>query len=348
MKEIHSPWVSWESPFATTPGADVIQRFPSLLGTRKTGPDLESRVTKGNQEWAAVRAQFLSTMKGPDPKAPVAPAPSASATVAEVLRPLFCTLEVNLQSASTSKTLSAIPASFFVDPIWGVKDEVKVDDAAYQAALTKNGQQILDQTGCGKSCEMTIGKKPLDNISDTFFAFTYPIRSLEDSDYVNTLVQNNVITEDFAKDVLNVDFARPIFSPDRCSLLKFAPRGNASDFDAAQIHDGFVDALKKAGADQNDPQTDASAKLLANLTTSGDGERHAADASALVSACARRSSAVLDDALAYAAHLRSSTRVLRTKTVRDGTLGIIDFAETLAIDTQPDTTAGWDAKCALK
>jgi hypothetical protein len=103
-----------------------------MLGSRKNGPDVETRVTKGNQEWVAARADFLRTMAGPDPKAAVTPAPSAKASV---------------------------PASFFVDPIWGVKTRVKVDNGEYQAAVAKNGQQILDQNGCGKSCEQSLGKK---------------------------------------------------------------------------------------------------------------------------------------------------------------------------------------------
>jgi hypothetical protein len=43
------------------------------------------------------------------------------------------------------------------------------------------------------------------------------------------------------------------------------------------------------------------------------------------------------------------TRLLKTKTVRDGTLGILDFAETLPVDKQSDTSAAFDPKtCALQ
>jgi hypothetical protein len=350
MKELHFPWVSWESKGTTTPGAaDLIGRFKGMLGGRTDGMDLEGRVTKANVEWDAVRADFLKTMKGPDANVPVTPAGSAPATVAEVLRPLFCTMEVNLQSASTSKTLSQIPPSFFVDPIWGVKQEVKVDNGEYQAMLTQNGQQILDMKGCGKSCEQSLGKTRLGTLTDTFFAFTYPIRSQVDSDYVSTLVSKKIVTDDFVKDVLAVDITRPIFSKARCGLLAFAPKGNVADMSPDHIKDGFVDALKKAGADKKSPDRDPAAKLLANLSTDGDAAAHATEAAAFVKACAGRPFGVVEDALAYAVHLRMTTRLLKTKTVRDGTLGILDFAETLPVDKLPDTKQGWNATtCVLE
>jgi hypothetical protein len=127
------------------------------------------------------RATFLRDSTSP--KVPVTPKPTSGSSVAEVLRPLFCTMEINLQSSS-NRSLKAIPPSFLVDPIWGVGESsaVPVTDANYKALIAQNGQTILDTTGCGDSCEKAPGTKQLGGLTDTFFAFTYPMRSQEDVD----------------------------------------------------------------------------------------------------------------------------------------------------------------------
>jgi hypothetical protein len=144
------------------------------------------------------------------------------------------------------------------------------------------------------------------------------------------------------KDVLDVDFTRPIFSPARCGLLAFAPSGDVTQMTPTQITDKFIAALKSKGADQADPTSDPAAKLLANLTNKDDASSHAGEASAFVQACADRKDAFLGDALKRLAHLRQAARLLQTDTKRDGTLGIIDFAETLPTDTLGDPAGAWD------
>jgi hypothetical protein len=101
----------------------------------------------------------------------------------------------------------------------------------------------------------------LGTLTDTFFAFTYPMRAQQESDYVGALVSKKIVTDDFVKDVLDVDITRPIFSSTSCGLLDFAPKADASTMTAAQIHDGFVDALKKAGADKKNPDKVPAAKV---------------------------------------------------------------------------------------
>jgi hypothetical protein len=349
MKEIHAPFVSWESADVTTPGASaLIDQFTDLLGTRADGADLAARVTAANLEWLDARATFLRDTTSP--KVPVTPKPTSASSVAEVLRPLFCTMEINLQAASKSRALDAIPPSFFVDPIWGVDSiGVPVTDANYKALLAQNGQTVLDTTGCGDSCEKALGTKQLGDRTDTFFPFTYPMRSQEDVDYAQALITRKIVTEDFVKDVLDVDFTRPIFSPARCGLLGFAPSGDATKMTPTDIAKGFIAALKNKGADQADPTSDPAAKLLANLTNNDDAPSHANEVSTFVQACAARGDAVLADALARLAHLRQAARLLQTDTKRDGTLGIIDFAETLPTDKLGDPAGAWDAvTCQLK
>jgi hypothetical protein len=323
MKELHSPWNNWESKSfgigeTKIPGvADLFTSHADLLGARQNGPDLEKRVTAGNLEWAKTRIELLKT-KG----------------TAELLRPLFCTVDINLASGQVS-----VGPEFFLDQIWLNFDlKFSLGDGTYTQLLTANHQRIVDRTGA----QLSGAAGP---VVDTFFAFTFPQHGKQDIDYVQALVNERIVDDDFVKDVRAIDFTRPIFSPTRCGLLDFAPKLDASGMTPDGIREGFKASLsgEPAGAD-----------LLKNLEDTNDASAHGEAVAKFVAACrARPPKDVLADALRYASHLRNVARSVHASTSeiagQQSGQGIIEFAETLPVDDLPDSAKKLDPiDCTLK
>ena len=299
MKELHSPWVSWDQ--GNVPGAqEAIKKFPAQMGQRELGEFLEFNIViPGNQAWVKKRLEFLKA-KG----------------VQEVLRPLFCTVDINLQtSGSQAEALTAVPGSFFVDRTFN-PGQVQVDNADYKALLASTGSML-----------------PAGTKKDTPFAFVFPERSQQDLHYQDEL--KTVVDDDFIKDVLNVDFTRPAFSVARCDLLKFAPQLAADKMNAAAIRDGFKANLAK----ESSP---AALRLLANLTAEADQAAHQKDVDDFFKACqARPKKEMLADAMKWVSELRQVVQEASP---------IIEFPETFPTDNQSRLKAVFfDPKtCTLK
>ena len=105
MKELHSPWNNWEGD-TNTPGADqAITNLLTSLGVQSVsaannkfnGIIMESLVEQGNEAYNQKRAEFLKTQGA-----------------AAVLKPLFCTLQFNLEEGQ-----GFYPDSLFFDEISG-------------------------------------------------------------------------------------------------------------------------------------------------------------------------------------------------------------------------------------
>lgn len=303
MKELHSPWVFWD--LGSLPGArETIAKFPDVLGSQTSGIDLEGRVAPANVAWVKTRATFLKT-KG----------------VGELLRPLFCTMDMNLQtSSSQAGGLTSLPSDFFVDRTFQ-GGFPQVDNADYMALIKSRGQTL------------PTGK------TDTPFAFIYPERSAQDLAYQAELISQKIVDDDLVRDILHVDFTRPAYSVARCDLVKFAPTLTAAQMTPDAIRAGFKASL--AG------QTGAAATLLANLNAAGDQAAHQADVNAFFAACtARPKKDLLTDAMAWAAHLRRTVRGVRDP--RNG--GIIEFAESMPSDSsdkQADITTFFNPKTCI-
>ena len=58
---------------------------------------------------------------------------------------------------------------------------------------------------------------------DSDHAFLAPTRGEVNIGQVSTLIESGIIDEEFALDVLSIDFERPLFSEIRCSLLNLVP-----------------------------------------------------------------------------------------------------------------------------
>lgn len=291
MKELNQPWVHWEGK-TTTPGTDaLVDAFPSF-GSKATGYNLEPAIKKGNDAWNSERIEHAKANK----------------SVADLVRPLFCSVEVNIQA--NGGAVSTINTDFLFDPTLSRKDTLPVSASDYASLLGTNKQRITDDAG------KTLKDKAGNDVVDTFFKFPYPERSAADVDYVAKLVAAGIVSEGFIKDALMVDFTRPVFSDARCKLADLAPKSASS---AAQMEAGFIKNLeaKKPAAGS------AEAAFLANLKDSGDSKKHDQALTSFVAACkARPKRDLLSDVLRVASGRRNKVRERP----------IMEFSESLPVD----------------
>ncbi|WP_147279883.1 hypothetical protein [Legionella worsleiensis] len=143
-------------------------------------------------------------------------------TLQEQLRPLFCTSEINIESNKTSGILDpvTIPSGFWLNPLL---DEVKIviPAQAYQKLLIENKMQF-----------------PETKLSDADHAWLTPVNGIGDINSIRHLIKNKIITRHFVQSVLMIDYSHPLFSKQRCDLLKLIPA--KPDYDWVNI---FINRL---------------------------------------------------------------------------------------------------------
>jgi hypothetical protein len=357
MKELESPWVNWEgggnsfgkhaldpngASFGTPGVADIIAKRKDLFGDQSDGVQMEATVEEGNRQWIPARIAFLKT-KG----------------LKEVLRPLFCTTDMNLVEAGLTqlppnkgddpnKTQNQLSQDLFVDRTFKafLNEGGSITFGEYMDAIKANGQHIQD--GRNDSDQPLFGAdgKP---IFDTVQGLIIPARSGQDNAYIQELQNERVVDIDLVKDILSVDFTRPIYSKTRCDML------NALDFSPELAPDAMkFDAVKKKVADAATKvagQSPALQKLAASTADPTDAGKHDFDAASFLKACDARAKSPTDranyikDYLAYASHLRRAVK--RARNPVNG--GIIEFPETLPVDDLQETRAAFDPKtCKLQ
>jgi hypothetical protein len=163
-------------------------------------------------------------------------------TLQEQLRPLFCPVELNLESDTTPFDHKApkieIPSAFFLDPMLA-KGAVAVERAHYEAALT------AAQT-----------KFPGTSQADADHGWLTPVKAFSDTLVIGSLVKQGVIDQEFVSDVLAVDLTNPLslLPTARCKLLRVLPENAAGD---------WQEVFKASLRASNDP---AAQELLKNLT----------------------------------------------------------------------------------
>jgi hypothetical protein len=286
MKELDSPWLHWTAGHQKGSEA-VAKKFPDKLGNQNAGAQLEFEVVRSSFATYSERRVDILAGKG----------------VQELVRPLFCTMDVNLHSGFDSRLMldPSITAATF---ILGLAD--------YPALKKAVRQHIVGAPA---------------NVDDTENGFTYPTTSGIEGAYTRALQNAKLVDAEFVQDVLNVDFTRPIFSGQRCALVDVVT-GKTSAVDAKlATFVGETDPAKRAAiaADiaKSIPSLYADAlkgsskpaeqELLANLTDSAQtADQHFKEAQAFIDACQARFTKAPDGALkdivTYAAHVRSVMR----------------------------------------
>jgi hypothetical protein len=208
MKELRNPWMHWEGKGVGDAAGKLIDDNPDDLGSSKfsRGSSMEGLTNAGNRKWLDRKVQLLTN-------------PDGGFTVKDMLRPLFCGTQVQLDTLSTSQSSepTRIPDGVFAHckmfgasscggTHFGESGGVKIESGIYDAAISEAGQSVQ---GLG--------------VDDTLFKGVFIEPANEDNVYLDKLVDAGVLDDDFITDVLAVDFTRSVFSSDRCALLEFAP-----------------------------------------------------------------------------------------------------------------------------
>jgi hypothetical protein len=260
MKELILPWANWDGPTGihfnggtTSPGSnDVFVQLTTALGlpkettTHATGDILQNFVQDGNKRWNHTRLAMLSAKGTPS-----------------LLRPLFCTVEVNLQTApGLRQPMTIFDPDFFVNATrFNAFDAppIGMTGEAYTATVQPH-QKVVDENGA----ELSAGGEKL---VDTAFAFNHPFASFADNDYIADVAA--VTSGSLVDAIVAVDFTTPVFSDRRCGLLTRVPNvpvdlSHPATY-AKAITDGLTSNLEAASPSTGSPE----AELLQNLREAG-------------------------------------------------------------------------------
>jgi hypothetical protein len=185
----------------------------------------------------------------------------------ERLRPLFCPVELNLESDPTPLDDKAaqvnIPAAFFTDPLLA-QGGVMVQRAHYEAALA----------ALHASFPEAAPRRP-----DADHGWLTPVKAFSDTLVIESLIKDGLIDREFAIDVLAVDLTNPMFSPTRCGLLRLVPERADGEWQKT-----FKESLKAAA-----PNNPGARELFDNLTNpQRDAKFHQARAERFLAQCRQR------------------------------------------------------------
>ncbi|KTD06033.1 rod shape-determining protein MreB [Legionella gratiana] len=169
----------------------------------------------------------------------------ASLSLQELLRPLFCPVELNLMSDvypnDEFHSEVSIPIEFFIDSRF-------LPDQEKQAIIISRNfyEEVLKALG---------SYFPETYLQDADHAWLTPVKAQSDKLAVDDLINNGVIDTKFMLDVLDVDRGNPVFSSARCSLLRLLPSTLTLNW-----HESFIKNLSESNEW-------AAKKLLKNRTS---------------------------------------------------------------------------------
>ncbi len=299
MREQELPNLHWEWLEASKliPGAaELTSAHGELLGEQTSGHRVQGSVENGNERWLGTKITYLTTRE--------------QRSIQQLLRPLFCTVEINIATGDHGgdNQFIQVDREALVDPGLTEFGVTPITEADYDALIRSNGQQIRNSHG-----------EQVGTHIDTVVKHAYVRRSAIDVEYVNKL-RSRIVDANFVKDVLMVDFTRPVFSTDRCKLLAFAP-AIAGEITPTKIREGFIANLAAKPPAAGTPE----AALLASLKNQSDDFSHNAKLEGFFQACTNLGSA------GFLKNLLAITSLNRNK-ARE--LPIIRAAETLPFDNQ--------------
>lgn len=331
MKETRNPWIHWESG-AVTPGADkLVADNAALLGRKSGGASMETVVVQSHRPWMETRVRLMTDRDG-------------QFTPEDMLRPLFCTTEINTDTAglSAGSAPDHLPENALADcRLYGSCSSTHTGENAgprfsadaYKAAAAAVGQRV---TGTGKD--------------DTIFGFAFAEPSVGEIEYVQQLVKGGMLDEDIVTDILAVELTKPVFSDLRCRILdeidlgwddiEAGPPGEDGrpTVVAANVRAGLMKAIEEVGS-----PSPAAAQLLANLRAENNAAEHKAAADAYINACIERAktdaAAYLADVFRFAAFHRARALALPVMEDKAALMARLDL---------PTSEKFWDpATCAL-
>ena len=306
MRELNAPWINWEEDFFTPGATDLVQNHGDSLGRHlrnNGGANQEfTVVNQGNALWDEHRIAIVKDSE-------------QTKTPATMLKPLFCSVELNLQSGR-SQSFRRVNGDFFVDRSLGRGPSIRFDGDEYQKAIqcddgadgpmfsgtcTKPVGQIIPALTFGAEASAKGPAVPAFGIIDTAGSFLVPERSGADMNYIAKLEQEGLIDDELVEAVLGGDFTTPILSKRRCDVLLELDL-SWDDFDGSIDSSSQVREVVEAKLEEmseNDSISVGAAELLANLK--GEGTAMSERIQAFSDACEARadadSQALMNDVL---------------------------------------------------
>lgn len=247
MKELSAPHNDWWSPARTLPlGGRRFDERLAAIAEGFVGADRFASSVRAGLARLDASPQFAALRSG--------------RTLQERLRPLFCPLEVNLESdpvaLDETNATTTIPSGLLVDPRLA-EARLETSRSLYVAALQATGSSF-----------------PETSRRDADHAWLGPVKATSDQLAVQALIAAGLVDAEFVSDVLAVDFTNPALSSARCGLLGLVPATASGDWPAR---------FRRALAASSDP---AGKALLANLTDPArTAEAHRRRAGEMLAAC---------------------------------------------------------------
>jgi len=313
QKELDSPWLHWEhfSDMEIAGAEEFYEQFGkitvdvdgeaqevNLMGShgRLDGATVERDVEDSTKTYIA--EGFIPHLLGEKG--------DTGLQVRELLEPVFCTQEINLQTGGSTSGDVTFRADFFLAREFSDSDfnggvgglsggaSVRIPAEQYNAAIERAGQRVEALASAG--------------ITDTWRRLTYPERSFIDGIISQQLLERGVLNEDILSDILMIDFTRPLISEVRCGLLEEADRNGAfddmkeaGDVTAENVRDGLIKAL-------TDSEVEGAARLVAALGNEDDNADQEQARNDYVAACNARleaeGDAFVDELLRVASNVR--------------------------------------------
>ena len=214
MKELKAPHNDWWT---------TARKLP--LGTLT--PDEKVSQTISSLQDASDFAQSVKAGIAALETSPTYQAQKQKGSLPSQLKPLFCTVEINLESD--------------VLPLDESQATVQVPTAAVTyEKFADSGSVTMKKSVYLEFLKMKKLKFPEINRPDGDHAFLVPVKSHSDLLAIETLINQGIITQKWADSLLSFDLENPLF-PKTCELLKYVPK------QSTQWELDFVKALESSG-----------------------------------------------------------------------------------------------------
>ncbi len=341
QKELDSPWVHWEHFDDIQGSKEFHEQFGELIGSRGSldGASVETRIVEPSTR-TYVELGFVPTFLGEKGDA---------TRMDHLLRPLFCTEEINLQSGGNTSDDGSVTfrTDFFL-----AREFASFDPSVLESA-DRNNQSIRLQGAvynAGRErADQDVRRVPGE--VDTHRRLTYPERSFADAAVVGELINREIVTQDMVSDILMVDYTRPIFSETRCDLLDVAIEGGA--FDRFTTPDTVTaEALRTALSDVfAQSEAPGAAELADALKNEDDNKAQKEERDSFMAACAARletdEEEFVDDLFIVLSSMRNEAVEKEGSDKRGPTHIIEDSGSMVALDRLDSFDAHFDTNCCV-
>jgi hypothetical protein len=242
MKELTPPWNNWNSNQAQITAANVPPAvsqdplFKNRASAQQLQGNFQAAMSNLRQGWIAASIQS-----------------GAVSSVGGLLAPLVVNTTVNFAASQTPSAgpgaVAGLPNDFFLadsvlrGPQLNLSYQVPalaLDRTDYDRVLATNQFQLVN----------TDLQPRYSQPGATYFSFFVPVPAYEDVKAIQQLIQQQVVSAQFAAAAQMVDFQNPVFSQVRAKLLPYAQQITGGKADGKDIPSQFAALVSAAASGQ--------------------------------------------------------------------------------------------------